>query len=153
MKKGLSETKKLNQSKKIMRKKSIDSKESGDWDVEIPPHLQVVNADSAKSSETEDNVDNLPRDLENDSEWNPGSSYLQRKLQSDNRTDGVAYRLRSRLVGRSERETEVDKAGAEVNSSPGNIHAQSDTSPSSAEGTFGHSYNLRSKVGTASGAT
>ena len=50
-----------------------------------------------------------------DPEWVPRSSYLQRKSQSTT-ADNVAYRLRSRLVGRSERETEVDSEQVEAGS-------------------------------------
>jgi hypothetical protein len=79
-----------------------------------------------------------------DSEWNPGSSYLKRKLRSENTTADVAYHLRSRLVSRSEQEAERDKVGVEVNNSSGSNYAQTNTSPSKAK-TSSHSYNLRSK--------
>ena len=61
--------------------------------------------------------DNENRD---DPEWVPGSSYLQRKSHSSTTADNVAYRLRSRLVGRSEREAETDNEQAEAASLPEN---------------------------------
>jgi hypothetical protein len=69
----------------------------------------------------------LPLDRGDDSEWNPGSSNLKRKLQSENTTADVAYQLRSRLVSRSGREAETDKARSELNDPPGNKILTQDT--------------------------
>jgi len=85
-----------------------------------------------------------------DPEWVPRSSYLQRKSQSSTTADNVAYRLRSRLVGRSEREAEVDNGQAEAVSLQesetvsGNTHSK--TSPGKNKPAMSHSYNLRSRV-------
>jgi hypothetical protein len=92
-------------------------------DIAVPSHSQILDVGSETSSVSEEEIDSSPRGLGEDSEWNPGSSYLRRKLQSDNATDGVAYRLRSRLVSRSEQETEGDKTRVETVGSPGSEHA------------------------------
>ena len=69
-------------------------------DLGVPSHSQVTNTDDMESSETEEEVDNsLSNSKNRDSDWEPGSMYLKRRLQSDNRPDDIAYRLRSRRVG------------------------------------------------------
>lgn len=62
-----------------------------------------------------------------DPEWTPGSSYLQSKLKNSNTADYIAYRLRSRLVSRSERETETGKGRAETVGSPRSEHTTVNT--------------------------
>jgi hypothetical protein len=102
-------------------------------------------------SESEhESVNELPRENRDDSEWVPGSSYLQRKLQSSTTADNVAYRLRSRLVGRSEWETEVDNKQAEAVSSRESedmlVNTHSETSLGKNKPAMIHLYNLRSRV-------
>ena len=120
--------------------------------MEITSHSQVTNPDDTESSETEENVDNLLPDSNNgDSDCDPGSLYLQRKLWSDNRTDGIAYQLRSRLVSRSGRETDVDKLGAGGKSPAGDTLPPTETSPNETGTTSCHTYNIRNSVGPTSG--
>jgi hypothetical protein len=120
-------------------------------DLGVPSHSQVTNTDDTESSETEEVVDNLlPNGNNRDSEWEPRSMYLKRKLLSDNRQDDIAYQLRSRLV-RSGRETEVDKQGAEESSSVGDTLLLTETSPNESGTTACHTYNLRNRVGPTSG--
>jgi len=76
---------------------------------------------------------------------------LQRKLHSNKNTaDDIAYRLRSRLVSRSERDTGRDRKQIELVSSPESEHVITseceNTSPGKVEPTVGHSYNLRSRI-------
>ena len=73
--------------------------------------------------------------------------YLKRRLQSDNRPDDTAYRLRSRLVSRSGQEAETDKPGAEESGSAGDTLLLTETSPDESESTRGHPYNLRNRIG------
>ena len=124
-----------------------ETAEMRESDLGIPSHSQVTNTDDTESSETEEDVDNLLLNSNNkDLDWEPASMYLKRKLQSDNRPNDIAYRLSSRLVSRSGRETEVDKQGAEESSSAGDTLLLSDTSSKESGATAGHSYNLRTRV-------
>jgi hypothetical protein len=109
-------------------------------DIEAPSHSQILAVGSENSSVSEEEIDSSPRGLGEDFEWTPGSSYLRRKLRSDNATDGVAYRLRSRLVSRSEQETEGNKTRVETVGSPGSEHAQGNTSPSKVKTASSHIY-------------
>jgi hypothetical protein len=84
------------QSKRINSKTNEKLEEIGESDTEVPPYSQITNVESEDSRESEEGIDSSPLGLGEDPEWTPESSYLQRKLQSDNTTDGVAYRLRSR---------------------------------------------------------
>jgi hypothetical protein len=59
--------------------------------IEVPSHSQILDIAAETSSESEVDTDSSPRGLVKDYEWNPGSSYLRRKLQSDNATEGVAH--------------------------------------------------------------
>ena len=113
----------------------------------FPSHSQVTNTDDTESSETEEEDTSLSNSRNRDSDWEPGSMYLKRKLQSDNRPDDIAYRLRSRLVSRSGRETETDKPGAEGSSSAGDTLLLTETSPDESGSTAGHPYNLRNRIG------
>ena len=77
----------------------------------IPSHSQILDAESKESDRSDEEVNSSSQRRGEDPEWIPGSSYLQRKQNSD--TDvNVAYRLRSRLVSRSEKEAARDKAQA-----------------------------------------
>jgi hypothetical protein len=108
------------------------------------PQLRTVESDT---SEIEDDEEVSLRNREEDPEWDPGSSYLRQEVLNDNIADGVAYRLRSRLVGRSGREAETDKARSEVNDPPGNKILTQDTQEQMLAGKDrSHSYNLRSRV-------
>ena len=113
----------------------------------VPSHSQVTNTDDTESSETEEEDTSLSNNKNRDSDWEPGSMYLKRMLQSDNRPADIAYRLRSRLVSRSGREKETDKPGAEGSSSAGDTLLLTETSPEESESTTGHSYNLRNRIG------
>jgi len=98
----------------------------------------------------EEDLNTIEEESVDDPEWVPGSSYLQRKLQSITTADNVAYKLRSRLVGRSEQETEVDNEQAEAVSLQENeniiVNTHSKTSPGKNKPAMSHSYNLRSRV-------
>jgi hypothetical protein len=137
---------KLGREKEIVRGKCEDEAETDRWDREVPPHSQVEDIEDTDLSKLDENEVNLLQDRGDESQRIPGSSYLQRKLQSDKTADGVAYRLRSRLVSMSGRETENDKAGSEVASSPGSENASNNTSPSKVKYMSNHSYNLRSRI-------
>jgi len=80
-------------------------------DMEIPSREQVIESGDESMSETEGVTTTEPlRGNACDLDWVPGSLHLQRKLRSDNATDGIAYRLRSRGVSRSEPEPGSDNA-------------------------------------------
>jgi hypothetical protein len=121
---------------------SIDTEE---LDIGIPSSLQAIDVGSETLSESEGEISSSQQRLGEDSEWTPGS-YLQRKLQGDNETDGIAYQLRSRLVSRSEQDMERDSMGIETVCSPGSKHTQSKMSPSTVKTASSHSYNLRNRV-------
>jgi len=93
-------------------------------------------------------LDNLSRKRGDDPEWVPGSLHLQRKLQNVNETEGATYHLRSRLVGKSGRETGSDKVEEGVNEPSTNKHTQDTTMSGNTNLVPNHSYNLRSKVGS-----
>ena len=98
----------------------------------------------------EEGVNELSRKSRGDPEWVPGSSSLQRKLQSSTTADNVAYKLRSRLVGRSEQKTEVDNEQAEAVSLQESenllVNTHSKTPLGKNKPAMSHSYNLRSRV-------
>jgi len=134
-------TARVTQSKKASCDKCKDCMEEGvSEDVIPPPAAQVEVQD-------DDEEENENRD---DPEWVPGSSYLQRKSHSSTTADNVAYRLRSRLVGRSEREAETDNRQAEAVSLPENENVLVSTHNRMLSGknkpATSHSYNLRSRV-------
>jgi hypothetical protein len=107
-------------------------------------------SNESESDGSDNDVISASRGRVEDAEWTPRSSYVQRKLPSNNTADDIAYMLRSRLVSRSERETETDKRRAAVINSPetGQLVAntQQNTSPDRTKLTVGHSYNLRNRV-------
>lgn len=80
--------------------------------------------------------------------------FVHRKLQGNGQTDDAAYRLRSRLVSRSGRETETDKEQAEAVRSPGSDYMISETrfitSPGKVNPASSHSYNLRCRLKSSS---
>jgi hypothetical protein len=119
------------------------------------PRSQISTAEEDERSEDSDrSASTSPQDLRNDLEWTPGSSYLRRKLQESNTADDIAYRLRSRIVSRSEQETEADKEQAEPDGMAGNEQSEESTrlNTSPSENTATSPYNLRSKVGFAPNA-
>jgi hypothetical protein len=117
-------------------------------------HRKIDEEDpEAHETEGEEDIAEPQINRERDSDWNPGSSYLQRKLQSESKTDDVAYQLTSRVVNRSGRETEEDKVGRDVSNSPGSRSESSDKSPCKVETTASHSYNLRSRAESTLGTT
>ena len=132
-------TARVTQSKKVSCDKRKDCIEEGVSEDVIPPPAAQV--------EVQDEEENENRD---DPEWVPGSSYLQRKSHSSTTADNVAYRLRSRLVGRSEREAETDNGQAEAVSLQGNEtvsgNARSEAPSGKNNPATSHSYNLRSRV-------
>ena len=136
---------KIGQSKRQITKAKEKLEETGESNMEIPPHLQRINQDSTDSSESEEENDSSPFGLGDDPEWAPESSYLQRKLRSKDNTDSVAYRLRSRLVTRSEQEMEVDNSGMREVSSTGNEQVQNTASPGTDKTASTHTYNLRNR--------
>jgi hypothetical protein len=142
VKQSISKMKRIRQQKGREYRAEEGSVETEELKTEIPPHSQIVNIGIRNSSDSEESIVSSPG-LKGDSEWIPGSSNLQRKLQDDNTTDGVAYRLRSRLVSRSEWETEGDKT---VTGSSGNEPIHSHTSPGTIKTASSHMYNLRSRV-------
>ena len=100
--------------------------------MEISSHSLVRNRGNSESDESDEGVSNMSRKDVEDPEWTPSSSSLLKKLQDSNTADSIAYRLRSRLVDRSEREAETDKRWAAVVGSPESEHtgnAQGNTPP------------------------
>jgi hypothetical protein len=120
--------------------------------VENPPRPQVADVESDASDRSDDEIVSPSQVRSADPEWTPGSSYLRKKLRDINTADdNVAYRLRSRLVSRLERETEADKEQeqVEVNSQEGEhmlANTQNETSPGNNRHAVNHSYNLRSRI-------
>jgi hypothetical protein len=79
-------------------------------DEDVSPHTGRLEIESEESDESDEQIVNSPRRHRGDPEWTPGSSYLQRNLQSNGTAENNAYRLRSRLVSRSGWETETYRA-------------------------------------------
>ena len=124
--------------------------ETGKSDVVILSHPLTRDLESNWSDRSDDDVINSSHRRVDDPEWTPGSSCLQRKLRDNNTADDMTYRLRSRLVNRSGRETETDNGHAEIVGSPGSehttIHTQGNTSPGKVKPATSHSYSIRSTV-------
>jgi transposase InsO family protein len=124
------------------------------------PASQVINTENAESSETEEEVDNTPQNQGENSEWTPGSLHLRRALRNNIPTDGVASRLRSRLLSRSGQEvdkasadgSEFPEASAENSNSLTNLRTQIGT-PVKTQPVTNHTYNLRSRVGPVTGSS
>ena len=145
---------KLSQPRRNIHEGYASSPKTKRLDMDVPPHSQIVETRTNSTSETEgEDIDSSPRELRDDSDWVPGSSYLQQKLQNDKTTDYIAYHLRSRLVSRSGRGADGVKAGAEMKDPSGNEHAQNNTSPDKTRPKSSHSYNLRSMIESASSVT
>ena len=121
-------------------------------DMNIPSYSELIEGKLDSTSEIEDEgLNSLSREKEDDSDWDPGSSYLQRKLRNDKPTADVAHHLRSRIVNRSGQETGNDKAGAEMSDPAGNASTPDDTSFNESRSGVCHSYNLRSRNETSLG--
>jgi hypothetical protein len=80
-----------------------------------------------------------------EADWIPESSYLQRKLRNEKATADVVYELRSRRVGRSGQESDVDKDRVETSEQAGNILVQHSTLTDENINRSTHSYNLRTR--------
>jgi hypothetical protein len=91
--------------KKFTHKRNVDRTERKRKGEEVTSHSQTIKEEGLETYDTEDEVVDPPLKYERDPDWNPESSYLQRKLQNDSKTADVAYQLRSRVVNRSGRET------------------------------------------------
>ena len=89
---------------------------------ENPPRPRILDVESEESEISDEEIISPLQMRRTDPEWTPGSSYLRKELQSNDTVDNVAYRLRSRLLSRSEREAEADKEQVEVISSQGSEH-------------------------------
>jgi hypothetical protein len=141
--------KKLGRTRKLAPKEN-SKVETMKFTAENPPRSQVLELESEESDECTEGNDSPSQTRRTDPEWTPGSSYLKRKLQSKDTADNVAYRLRSRVVSRSERDVGADKEQAEIEDSQGSEHmsenTQNKTSPGRNKPETGHSYNLRSRV-------
>jgi len=92
--------------------KREDQIKKGALEEAIPPPYAPVEVQEDLNKR--EGVNELSRKSRGDPEWVPGLSYLHRKLRSSTTADNVAYKLYSRLVGRSEQETEVDNEQAEA---------------------------------------
>ena len=120
-------------------------------DIMIPSGLLAESTEGGESDDSDENAIGSAHRRVEDPERSPGSLYLQRKLHSSKNTaDDITYRLRSRLVSRSEREVGRAKEQIVLVGSPESEHAttsgRENTSPGKAEPTVGHSYNLRSRI-------
>jgi len=139
---------KLGRTKKTVCKECTSPTETHESSSTIPSQRQIVDdIDESYDDTDEEEIDRAVREYSDDSDWTPGSLYLQRKLQSDKTADDVTYRLRSRLVGRSRQELEADNATAETSDPSGSKNAQNCTLRDVGS-TVSHSYNLRDRTGT-----
>jgi hypothetical protein len=140
---------KLGRTKRLAPKEYREM-ETKKLNAENPARPQIVDVGIEESDRSDKEIISPSQARRTVPEWTPGSSYLQRKLQSSNTVDKVAYSLRSRLVSRSERETEIDKQQAETLGSQGSEHmlvnTQNETSSGKIEPAISHSYNLRIRV-------
>jgi hypothetical protein len=141
----------LTQPKKVNRENRAGQLEKGTKEVVIHPPTAPVEVQEEDLNESGNESDNeVPRQITDDSDWVPGSSYLQRKLHSSTTADNLAYRLRSRLVGRSEQEQEVDNEQAEAVSLQENedmlVNTHGETLLGKNKPAKSHSYNLRSRI-------
>jgi hypothetical protein len=118
--------------------------------IEDPPHARIKESKDEKSNEDErEENDTLSQGSDGETNWTPGSLYLQRKLQSDKAIDDVTYRLRSRVVGRSGPDPEPDKRETANSSQLIDKAVQNSTSPSKGKCVPNHSYTLRVRTRTA----
>ena len=107
--------------------------------------------ESSGSDESDIERNSSLQENKEDPEWTPGSYYTRKQLQrSDASDDNVAYRLRSRLVSRSERAAARKDKPVEQGHSLGQEQmsgsAHENTSPGGNKLMKSHPYNLRSNV-------
>jgi len=140
---------KLRRTRKLApRENKVD--ESKKLKAENPPRPQVIQVESETSDGSD--VGNVsPSQIRRaDPEWTRGPSYLRKELRSNDTADNVAYRLRSRLVSRSERDAEVDKEQVGIQNSQGSEHmlvnTQRKTSPGRIKPATTHPYNLKGRI-------
>lgn len=97
--------------KNVPQEKCTSPVDKPELDAAIPSGIRLFESEDDSLSETEEVITDKPsQGYAHDSDWAPRSLYLQRKLQSDKTTDGIAYRLRSRRVSMSEPEPESGNA-------------------------------------------
>jgi len=116
---------------------------------------RTIDSHSLKESSGSDESDiernsSLQENTE-DPEWTPGSYYTRKQLQgSDATDDNVAYRLRSRLVNRSEqaaaRKHKPGEQGHSLGQEQMSGSAHDNTPPGRNKFMKSHPYNLRSNV-------
>ena len=116
---------------------------------------RTIDSHSLKESSGSDESDiernsSLQENME-DPEWTPGSYYTRKQLQRSYASDdNIAYRLRSRLVSRSERAAAVKDKPVEQGPSLGQEQmsgsAHDNISPGGNKSMKSHPYNLRSNV-------
>jgi hypothetical protein len=156
--KSSSKVVKLSKRERIAPRDNIETG-SEESDVVIPSHSRKFNVEeNEQSDESDGGVDgkvvDSPRRRSGDPEWSPGSVYLQKRLRSNNTAEGSVYKLRSRLVGRSEREAEADKEQSETDRLSESEYVventQNKVSPGKNKSALSHSYNLRSRLGPTS---
>jgi hypothetical protein len=118
-----------------------DFPETFERDIDIPPYPQKVENACENVSEAEDEENSsLSPGSDDEPNWTPESRYMRRKLHSNKEPTDVAYRLRSRLVSRSEQEPELDKRETENSNQSADGVTQTTERPVSS-----HSYNLRER--------
>ena len=85
-------------------------------------------------------------DTVDDANWTPGSRYWQRKLNKDNVTPDLPYRLRSRTTCTRDSGAEVDTPNTPdvVTTAPAELSSDTSTEPTLT--LLKHSYNLRSRT-------
>ena len=85
-------------------------------------------------------------DTADDANWTPGSRYWRRKLNKDNVTPDLPYRLRSRTTCTRESGAEVDTPITPdvVTTAPAELSSDTNTEPTITP--LKHSYNLRSRT-------
>jgi len=86
-----------------------DDVQAGKLVEEFHSHPPVRDVECSEWGECDSDLDSWTHRRVGDPEWTAGSSCLEKKLPNDNTADDIAYRLRSVLVSRSEREAETDK--------------------------------------------
>ena len=93
---------------------TVKSEES----LNIPSRVQLREDESDDSDEIEE-TEGFLDNSSSETDWTPGSLYLQRKLLNDKTADNVTYELCSRRVGRSGPEIDKDN-GNETSEQTGN---------------------------------
>jgi hypothetical protein len=127
--------------KRPLFKQNDGCSETPEIDLEVPPYMQVTEDVNDSLSEVDnEETSSLSSGSDDESDWAPELSYLQRKLQNDKAADDVAYSLRSRLVSRSGQEPEPDKKETEKSTKSGDRTIQAEEKL-----TTNHSYNLRDR--------